>query len=341
MTQENSGKSASATNKPDFPALRRAWQDLDVFFSKTACAPASAAAFSEKFGTFEDASGVLDFVANATIANQTAQTLGSAASLKQQLVSNPGLLQSGTAPSEIYAQVVWCASQVQNVATSFETTLGALALLLNPGNGSVEERAEQVKQILVGNLVPDAVGLKVFTMEFQQQITPLQAKLREVNEALNKSNLLNLANQEIGYLEAKLSKLNEKVAQAKKAADSALIGKEEKQKHYQELQAQANAMAAQIAAKRLFVSQMDNLFLATTTATVALLTVGNQIEKIGKIFADARSFLMSLCTSASAAQLADYQWLSGAMELPKGIANWAILANEAQKYTQLALTQSY
>ncbi len=338
MTQENPSP-ASNSMTPEIAAVGTAWQSLSRYFAKTAQVPASPAALTDKYGDFDDADAVAHFVASCNDANACGTALGDAARLRAQLAADPGLLQQPQPPDFIYGETVWAMLRVSQVAGAFHTTLQSLPTLLAAGNGSATQRADNLKQVLVGSdsLLPQLVALKADALQFDQRIKPIQQRLQSANEAINQTTMLNLANQRIGALESAQAERAKSLAQAKQEADSAWIGKEDKRKRYETLLAAYQRSELDHTRKRQFVADVDNIFAAGTAAVQALATIANQFDKLGKVAADARALLMNVCTSASVEQLSDYPWVSQALATPDYVAGWSSLRDQTERFVQTAL----
>ncbi len=340
MAPERHQQGNSKAMNPDFIALRATWQAFSEFFQKTAHVPKSAAEFEAKYGVFTDSATLEQFAANCNVANACAAALGDAEQLQQQLARGDSqLLESDGTPLSIYGEITRLLLRVQNLASTFCATLQNLEDLLSPQRGRIEQRSENLKQVLVGNdgLVPVIVALKAKTLMLDQKIKPLRERLQAANEAISGTDVLSAANQRIGYLESKLAEKKAPLAQAKKEWDSALFGKDGKRKKYEALLEEYNALQLDYDLKNQFVTDADNIFAAGTAAVLGVATVENQVEKIGKVMADARSLLMSVCTAANAEQLADYKWVSKALGLQEYFQFWSQLNKEAQEFTQAAL----
>lgn len=341
MTQTNAENASPASKRmaPDIAAMRAAWQALSVYFAKTAQVPASPAQLEAKYGGFDDADAVARFVAGCNEANACDAALGDASRLRALLASEPGLLQQPQPPDFIYAETVWAMRRVSQLAGAFGATLHSLPTLLAAGNGGAVERADQLKQALVGSdgLLPPLVALKAEMLQCIQRIKPIQQRLQAANEAISQTTMLNLANQQIGSLASAQAERAKSMARAKQEADSAWIGKEAKRTLYETLREQYQRSEQDQMRKRRFVAEVDNIFAAGTAAVLALATIADQFEKLGKLAADARALLMSVCTSASVEQLADYQWVSQALAAPDYLAAWSSVHDAAGQFVQSAL----
>lgn len=333
MTQAQEAQGIGEALSPDFAALETAWQEFSVFFSKTANIPESAAAFEAKYGQLDDPT--LDsFIANCAIANTCAAALGSSAAFRQQMARDPGLLERADPPDTMLGEIFWLCSLIQNAASTYRNTLQSLEILLPPSSGDAQERADKLKQVLTGTngVVPAFIDIKAKTLMFDQRVAQLLERLNAANEGISQCTVLNAANQQIGAQESRLSDRKQQLLQAKQQSEGAFFGKEEKLKSYETSLKEYTRLDGEYARKRQFVADVDNIFAAGTAAVLALSTVRNQVQKVGKLMADSRSMLMSLCTAADTEQLSDYRWVAKALGMPGSLNSWSRLIDNARRF---------
>lgn len=274
-----------------FEAFSTAWQTFSDYFGKTENMPSSADAFETKYANLDDPS-LAPFLANCDVANACAAALGDGGRLRQPADS-------------VLGKLIGFASRARDIAGVYCATLQNLEGMLAPAGGDAQQRADQLKKRLIGDIVPGLVALKADALMLDQQLAPLQARLNAANEAITQTTVLNTANQQIGYLAARL-------------ADPASRPTAQERQEYERL--------------RLFVADVDNIFAAGTAAVLALGAVRSQVEKLGKLMGDTRDLLMSVCSAATSAQLADDQWVAGALGMPASLAAWSGLMNDAQRF---------
>jgi hypothetical protein len=205
-------------------------------------------------------------------------------------------------PAGIFGEIFRLALDVERTAAAYARTLADLGGGLD-GGGSADS-ADSLKQALTGSagLVPMLVDIKATTIDLGTRIGHVKEQLQIANYAIGRTGLLNQANQTIGYLEHRLERKN------------------------------APDMAAESARKRQFLSDVDNIFAAGTAAVLGLASVENHVGKIGKVAADARSLLMSVCTAANHEQLTDSGWVAKALGMPEALLFWTQLNRAAQEF---------
>lgn len=273
-----------------FDAFGTAWQAFSDYFGKTGNMPSSVDAFEAKYASVDDPS-LEQFVVNCDEANACAVALGD----------------GGPRPpaDSVLGQLVGFASLARDTAGVYCATLQNLEGMLAPAGGDAQQRADHLKQRLVGDIVPRLVELKADALTLDKQVEPLQARLAAANEAISQTTLLNTVNQRIGYLAAKLD-------------GGASASTAELQQEYERL--------------CQFVTDVDNIFAAGTAAVLAVGAVRNQVQKLGKMMGDTRDLLMSVCTAATPGQLADPQWAAGALGMPESLASWSSLMDGARRF---------
>jgi len=276
-----------------FDAFRTAWHTFSAFFARTASIPPSVAAFEAKYVHVDDPS-LEQFVVNCDAANACAAALGDGGRPRQQLAD------------AVLAELIGFAADTRSAAGVYCATLQNLEALLAPSGGNPVQRADHLKTRLINDIVPRLVGLKADALMLDRQLAPLQASLTAANEAVNQTTLLNTVNQRIGYLSAKLASRHAQPAP-------------EQQQEYARL--------------RQFVSDVDNIFAAGTAAVLAIASVRSEVQALGKLMGDTRSQLMSVCTAATTEQLADYQWVAKALDMPASLASWSALLDDASRFS--------
>lgn len=122
---------AGGSAPPLFCLFTQDWITLQTFIAQTLQLPITTGDFEAKYGQFADEQEVK----NCVIAMQGVQALstdfGDPMALLNQLATNPAVLQTDVAPTQLYLHIVWFATKLYQTATTFNQTLGQLMTILN------------------------------------------------------------------------------------------------------------------------------------------------------------------------------------------------------------------
>jgi hypothetical protein len=137
---------------PLFALFTDDWLTLQTFIVQALQLPITTGDFEAKYGTFKDEQQVKDCIAAMQAVKALSARFGDPLALLKQLASNPAILQTDTAPTEIYTHIVWFATKLYQTATTYNQTLAAFKELLDPKScGSPTECAAVLKEVLTGD----------------------------------------------------------------------------------------------------------------------------------------------------------------------------------------------
>jgi len=323
----------------NFSGFTSSWKNMHYFFVQVEKIPTDLSSFVGRYGEFANTQELQAFIDACTDISRLAASLGNSTSLKEVIAQNPSYLSSNTSPDEIYARIVWLAGLAGNAAQTISHTYNELQAMLSPSEGTVEQRAENLKNALVGDsgLVPVIVKVKSESVELDRKFSPLQKKLAATFSDFGKTNLLNQANQEIGALEASITNLKAKCEEAKKAWKNAWINKEKDKNKYEELSQQLTEKEASLTLKTRFVGDLDGFFVSGNKMVQASMDIANNINTIGSVFGELRDSYMNICRISSAEQLSDYEWVANALGLPASTKPWNATQQNAKHYVEQSM----
>lgn len=126
---------ATASSTPGTPPLfclfTKDWISMQNFIAQALQLPISVGDFKSKYGTFADEDAVDQCVSAMEAVQALSTSFGNPIALVQQLAQNPAILQTDTAPQQLYVHIVWFATKLYQTATTFNQTLGQLMTILN------------------------------------------------------------------------------------------------------------------------------------------------------------------------------------------------------------------
>ncbi len=140
----------SPTPAERFILFGQDWLRLQTFIGTALQLPISVGEFEAKYGSFTDEAMVKGCVDSMRNLQELSGTFGNPITIKQKIVHDGGYLTGATPPPELYGHIVWLALQIENAASTFGYTFASLKDIIGPGAGSKEERANNLKLILVG-----------------------------------------------------------------------------------------------------------------------------------------------------------------------------------------------
>jgi hypothetical protein len=172
----------NATAPPLFSMFTQDWVTLQGFVGQALTLPITVGDFQTKYGTFTDEQEIEGCVAAMLAIQQLSTSFGDPQALMAELAQNPAILQTTTAPAQLYTHIVWFATQLNQTATTFNQTLGQFITVLNPATcGSPAQCGALVAQILTGQGGLQSSAQTMVTMsnalvqsfaQFTGQLTP-------------------------------------------------------------------------------------------------------------------------------------------------------------------------
>ena len=127
------------------------WVTLQGFIGQALTLPINVGDFESKYGTFTDEQDIDGCVAAMQAIQALGTDFGDPQALMAELARNPAILQSDTAPPQVYTHIVWFATRLYQAATTFNQTLAQLLQLLNPAVcGTRQQCALALTQALTG-----------------------------------------------------------------------------------------------------------------------------------------------------------------------------------------------
>ena len=85
------------------------WITLQTFIAQAMQLPINQGDFGAKYGTFVDMQAVQDCVAAMKSVQDLSNSFGDPTALVKKLAANPAILQTDTAPDQLYVHIVWFA----------------------------------------------------------------------------------------------------------------------------------------------------------------------------------------------------------------------------------------
>ena len=162
------------------------WLSLQAFVVSALALPLSTGDFTGKYGDFADMGEVEAVLSAMQQVAQLASRFGDPMTLIREISTNPAYTQGTTPPEDIYGHIVWFANRLYQTAMSFQGTLGSFMELLNPANGTPEERAANLKMVLTGDggLQSSAVDMQAQTNVLLKKLTQFDLDLEPANKTL-------------------------------------------------------------------------------------------------------------------------------------------------------------
>jgi hypothetical protein len=300
--------------------------------------PADDSSFQTRYGQFENQTSVQEFTGAVRAVNDIARKLGGPESTKRRIASDGSYLLGADPPDEVYANIVWVAMLAGNAANAIASAFESLPGLMESAGSSADERAKRAKQVLSGNggLVSTAETVARRIEEVRGKVAPYAQPFKKASLAFQESEVLNQANQAIGGLEADLERLQKEAEQAKEKTKG-WFGADKAKEQLQALTGQISETKAELERKKSLDAEMGDFFVSVSSVPPALSNLGESLKKLGKVFADAADRMSMTAKNASPAQLGDYSWLSGALNLPAETQRWKEIGTAAQSFVQGAL----
>lgn len=163
--------------QPLFCLFTEDWITLQTFIVQALQLPITVGDFEAKYGTFTDEQQIENCVAAMQNVQKLTSDFGDPTALVKQLASDPTILQSSTAPTQLYTHIVWFATQLYQAATTFDQTLGQFMTVLN--STPADQRQQVVTEILTG-----PGGLQSTALNMKQLANDLSSAMATFNTNL-------------------------------------------------------------------------------------------------------------------------------------------------------------
>ncbi|HEX4632029.1 MAG TPA: hypothetical protein VH188_13810 [Chthoniobacterales bacterium] len=175
---------SSADGEPLFCLFTKDWLTMQTFIAQALQLPVATGDFETKYGTFTDEDAVKGCVAAMAAVQGLSADFGDPTALIKDLASNPAVLQTDTAPTQLYLHIVWFANQLYNTATTFNQTLSQFYELLS--SLPPDRLQATVTEILTGNggLQSSAVTMEGLTNDLIQAIAQFEVKLTPATDTM-------------------------------------------------------------------------------------------------------------------------------------------------------------
>jgi hypothetical protein len=326
---------SSTTSAADpFAGLAEQWRQVTAWVAASASLPTTQAAFTTRYGAFDDTAEVGRFTESVASVAALAPSVGGPAALKQALLATPDLLSGDAPPSALYDRLVWLATRVGSAAENAASTFSQVPTLLDPANGDTAARAEGLKAILAGpgGLVE---GFNRVRAPAEALVTALHALAGTANPLarhLAATALINQANVAIGGLESENRRL---AAQPPDKPGLFSWGSDKTP----DPAPQIAANNQEIARKQALIDDSAALLAASERVGGALSAIVAAVEALALRFQRAANQLVQFCAISTAEQLGDAAWVAKALDPAALVADWQPLGQAARGFVQSAMLE--
>jgi hypothetical protein len=178
-------KNPDPTGQPLFCLFTQDWITMQTFIAQAMQLPITVGNFNDKYGTFVDQSAVDNCVAAMKQVQGLSVLFGDPTALVKELAENPAILQTNTAPTQLYVHIVWFATKLYQTATTFNQTLGQLMTVLN--NVPPDQLQATVRAILTGpgGLQSSAVTMVTLTNALVQKLAQFIVQLTPATNTMS------------------------------------------------------------------------------------------------------------------------------------------------------------
>ncbi len=372
---------ASPTGQPTPPnrfiLFGSQWLKLQNYITQALNLPINIGDFKQKYGDFSsaDIQGKIEGCIKAfKDVNGLAGQFGDPTALKTRIQRDPAYMQSVAPPEEIYGHVVWLSNQIQNAASTYQYTFGALSDILSPSAGTPEQRAANLKTILVGQggLASTADDMRNKTNALMTKLVNFDSKLSAANQEIqvyagSSSDLLADVNQIIGKLKTSIDQTQDAADAAYKkwrdytiAAVTTSVGimilsagllwpvavglgvglgvaAEMAKAQYNSLMDDVHNLEVDKQKKTLLVTDLSGLNSSVATIAPAMSEFKSSLEVIEGVWNDVGMNLAYIVNNYSVAQLSDLSWVMQAMRIGDAQKKWQDIATTTQQFSQNSL----
>ena len=219
-----SQKTESLKNPNRFILFTDSWLNLQNYITTCLALPINQGDFGTKYGDFADRKAVEQVVAAMKKVQGLTSVFGNPIEFYSKMRADPDYVLKPDPPAEIYAHIVWLAMQIQGAASTFTNTFGEFKVLLDPKNGTKEERANYLREVLIGEggLVSTAEDIRKKTTALRTKLSNFSGQMSEANVQLvqytsQQSTIVKAAEEAIAEIKKTIEDLNVKSDAAQKA----------------------------------------------------------------------------------------------------------------------------
>jgi hypothetical protein len=347
-----------------FNFITNEWLDLHTWMTKVRSLPRTPAEFTSTYGAFEDAADANSTESALISAAEAADLLGSAAEVKQAIANDGSYLTSPTTPKMLYGALVWWALQVENTATTVDTTMSMLATVLEGAHATPDD----VRALLTdpqSGLTATLDKTSAAGRDLATQFGNLKDRVLPQIQVFAGTKMVSEANQALGALSSKLKDLHEQAAKDYLAWKHEVLGpgdpppaidasnneggfslfslpfrkgKERAAKaDYERVVVEFASLRETEAQKARFVADVRGLDVAGTSVAPALGDLAAGVTRIVDTLDNLATRCRSVATSASDEQLTEHNWLTTALA-PEDVIS---LGSDAQEFVRQALVETH
>jgi hypothetical protein len=219
-----SQKTESQKNPNRFILFTDSWLNLQNYITTCLALPINQGDFGAKYGDFADLNLVKQVVAAMKKVQGLTTVFGNPIELDKKLRADPDYVLKAEPPTEIYAHIIWLAMQIQGAASTYTNTFDSFRVLLDPKTGTKEERANYLRDVLLGEggLVSVAEDVKKKTTALRDKLSSFSGKISDANGELvqytsQQSKIMKTAEDAIAEIKKTIEELTTKSEAAEKA----------------------------------------------------------------------------------------------------------------------------
>jgi hypothetical protein len=366
-------------NAPPPPANRfilfgSQWLRLQSFIAQALELPINQGEWDAKYGDFSEKTAVQNCLTAFSNVKGLSARFGNPITLKQAISSNPDYLQTTQPPAEIYAHIVWLANQIQNQAGTFANTLPLLQQLLGPTGGTKQQRADNLKEVLVGQggLASTAADMKQKTNALMSKMLSFDADFSAANATVqeyagNQSSIFKAVDKLIGQLK-------DSIKETQQAADDAYaewraytiaavtvsvgltifsgglllplavaaaigfgVAAARAKDNYNNLCDEVRSFEADLGKKTRLSIDLTGLNSAVADIAPAMTEFKKSLETIEGVWNDVGMNLAYIANNYTVDQLSDLTWVIQAMRILDAQTKWQEIGRTAGEFSQNSL----
>jgi len=170
-----------------FNLFTQDWLSLQVFIAQALQLPLTTTDFGDLYGTFADETEIDKVTKAMADVRNLSTSFGDPTSLIQKLAKDPTILQSATAPADLYSHIVWFANQLYGTASTFQGTFASFDQAFGPASGlTPAQNLANLKTVLTGDggLKFQADKMLLLTNTLIQDLAAFSASMQPMNQAL-------------------------------------------------------------------------------------------------------------------------------------------------------------
>ena len=367
----------SPTPASRFLLFGDSWLHMQTAIAASLALPISKGSFNEKYGSFTalDQKTIEGCIASMVQVQGLSKQFGDPTTIKQAIATDGAYLTTPKPPDPIYGHIIWLALQIENAASTFDSTFGVLQSLLSPSAGTPAERAANLRILLndpTAGLVALAADMHAKAADLSKKLASFDLELQTAADGImtyssQTSTIMTEADNLLGTYAQDVKELTDKANQAYTewrnytiAAVTASIGitilsfgllwfvglgvgiglgvaAATQMKLYNSLMSQVRQKEADILKKTQLTTDLRGLNKSMPDLVTSISDFKTKLSEIEGVWVNIGGNLGYIASNYTDEQLSSLPWVIQATKILDAQTKWRSISDTTKDFTQHSL----